>query len=566
MLTIAKKMHPSPKPKPVRPTQDVETEESVLPPASSPNASSQISHSQDISDSKSRLLAPAWIRSDEDVVYEEDWKNDDEDDDVNTEQDDDIIIQEEEYVFGPNVVSPQTLRTKKGETGNVDKDETEVTEEDGYEDENESEEEGSGREGVFDYEEDIEVSPQPQVRKGDDRIEKSLSPAPEGADVEEAVVLTSEEENEEKDAPHDQVDARQDEVDKLRIAPSLPSSPPSGQVEPAATAAAASEQSPEEEEARVDPAVIQMDPKSKTMIGMRLAQAVDAAPDTNTRSPELVPLTKDYEIFRKRLRTLISATKNYYEQTKKMEQARLQVVKEFSILSEQTPLFDHVGQPLDAEQLKSVEQRDGESLATSAQDFDISKNKNKPATNNVAQELSTSSMAALEQVSSMQADIALSEYQRRVIDYAVEWKQVVTSRIDKEIKEVNKLRKVRLHYEKKVEALRNKVNALEQKGKPVPETTATKLTRNEDKLSVRWKNHETSSGRLVVFMEEAVTYGWKDLYPLVKNAMSWEVYRLAQENETYGRLPMTLEAMELTFKQNVWMHFNTKSADSLEKN
>jgi hypothetical protein len=111
-----------------------------------------------------------------------------------------------------------------------------------------------------------------------------------------------------------------------------------------------------------------------------------------------------------------------------------------------------------------------------------------------------------------------------------------------------------LHYEKKVDALRKKVNSLESKGKSTPDVTAVKLTpRNEEKLRESWINHETSSGRLVVLIEQAVTYGWKDLYPLVANTMKWQVNRVAREQDTYGqRLPLTLEAMKATFQAHVW--------------
>jgi hypothetical protein len=615
MRVVAKKRSASPTSMPLRtaPEVEVETEESVLPSASSPASSSQISHNQNLSDSKTRRKAPAEVlavgagnvSSDEDIVYEDLASSDnnytdegdeeehstpgnsyydEEDDDVHTEQDDDIIIQEQEDV-GPYLsrepLSSEDEVTEDGESGNEetedgdeeeseeDEDEwqgdeetrenndeaSEADEEDGYEDE--SEEEGSGREGNIEYEEEIELPPQPQVQEGGDRIKRSLS-APEGADV-DALGLQSEEEveKEELNAPHDEVDA----FDVVPSSPStsLPSAPPGpGQV---VQPAVASPESSPQEEVPLDPVVptdsksktkfipIDSKSKSKTRIGMRLAQAVDAAPVTKNRSPELVPLTKDYDVFRKRLRTLIAATKKFHEQTKQMEQARLQVVKELSVLSQHTPLFDHVGQRLDAKQLKRVEKLGAESLATSAQAFDI---QNKSVTN-VAGEMGAGSMAALEQLASMQAKINMMEYQRHVVDYTVEWEQVVTSRIDKEIKQVNKLRQDRLHYEKKVDQIRDKINALEQKGKSTPDTISVKLTRNEEKLSASWKSHETSSGRLVVLIEQAVTFGWKDLYPLVKNSMRWQVNRVARENETCGRFPLTLEAMKSTFKENIRM-------------
>lgn len=595
MYAIAKKTK-SIKPAIVRPAPEKETDEAVLPPpspASSPK-SFQI-HSEH--SKSSRKDAPDVVGkgsldekkievSDEDkvnadaapedgIMYEEidsqddkgldvkednhsptpsnaDDKDDDEDDDVYTEQDDDDISEEfvddesddddqhggkganlsretddntgdeesEKYEYEQDQVEANVSRETS--TGDGDE-ESEDYGQDGYEDEDQSEEgseeEDSGREGVIAYEEEIELPPK-------------------GADV-EALGLISEGEKEE-DAPHDEVDELELAPSSSSLSSSLPSAPPKQVVQ-----VQTSPESCPQEEAIIDPVVS----KSKTKIGMRLTQALDAAPTTKNRSPELVPLTKDYDVFRKRLRALIAATKKYHQQTKQMEQARLQVVKEFSILSENTPLFDHVGKRLGAKQLQKVEKLGADSLATSARGFEI---QNKSVTN-VVGEIGTGSMVALEQLASIQATINLMEYQRHVIDYAVEWEQVITSRIDKEIKEVNKLRQDRSHYEKKVDGLRNKVNALESKGKPTPDATSVKLTRNEEKLREAWESHETSSGRLVVLIEEAVKFGWKDLYPIVKNAMKWEVNRVARENETYGRLPLTLEAMKSTVKEHVWV-------------
>jgi hypothetical protein len=186
---------------------------------------------------------------------------------------------------------------------------------------------------------------------------------------------------------------------------------------------------------------------------------------------------------------------------------------------------------------------------TTAQGYEIQE---QSVTSIAGDMIGTGSLVALAQLASTQATTNLLEYQRHVIDYAVEWDQVVTSRADKEIKEVNKLRQNRLHYEQKVDGLRDKVNVLEGKDKKVPQGTLDKLKRNEDKLKEAWESHETTSGRLVVLLEEAVVSGWKDLYPLVQNSMKWEVNRVARENETYGRLPLTLEAMKSTFKEHVW--------------
>lgn len=65
----------------------------------------------------------------------------------------------------------------------------------------------------------------------------------------------------------------------------------------------------------------------KTKIDQRLTQALDRQDDFATlrRSPDLIPLAKQYQDFRKQLRTLIATMKRYQETTQKMHLARKQV-------------------------------------------------------------------------------------------------------------------------------------------------------------------------------------------------------------------------------------------------
>jgi hypothetical protein len=62
-----------------------------------------------------------------------------------------------------------------------------------------------------------------------------------------------------------------------------------------------------------------------TCVAERLDKAVRDASDSSkgkNRSPELVPLMQDYQLMRKKLRSLIAATKNYQKYTVKQEEAR----------------------------------------------------------------------------------------------------------------------------------------------------------------------------------------------------------------------------------------------------
>jgi hypothetical protein len=52
---------------------------------------------------------------------------------------------------------------------------------------------------------------------------------------------------------------------------------------------------------------------------------VESAPRTKNRSPDLIPLTANYEQFKKKLRTLVGTVKNYAETTEKMHASRDEV-------------------------------------------------------------------------------------------------------------------------------------------------------------------------------------------------------------------------------------------------
>ena len=64
---------------------------------------------------------------------------------------------------------------------------------------------------------------------------------------------------------------------------------------------------------------------AKERMAARLTKQVDAAPPTKNRSPDLIPLTAEYEQFKKKIRNLIGTAKNYAEKSKEMMASRDEV-------------------------------------------------------------------------------------------------------------------------------------------------------------------------------------------------------------------------------------------------
>jgi hypothetical protein len=231
------------------------------------------------------------------------------------------------------------------------------------------------------------------------------------------------------------------------------------------------------------------------------------------------------------------------------------MVDQLAILSENTPIFSHVGQklkPKDVDELRTladsitkannVEQGGGGKVTVQVDDLASTWAKKNGTT--------TVSLAALNQLADLQGEINGHEFQNHIMEYVEEWDAVVTTRIDQILKDTKKLQLDRTHYEDKVDKLRNTVNELETKGKTTPTGTADKLARNEEKLKEAWEAHETSAAKSCLLIEEATQRGWKELYHVVKNLMKWETNRVGRANDIYANVPDALDSMKATLQQS----------------
>ena len=277
---------------------------------------------------------------------------------------------------------------------------------------------------------------------------------------------------------------------------------------------------------------------AQARISERLNRAVEAVSQTKNRSPELVPLTADWEITKKKLRLVVSLAKDYAETTRKMNTSRNKFVMHLGLLSEKSPLFDDVGKPLNGASAQTL-QTIREDPTTKSTVVAQVKSKN-----------TIRSVEALEQLAATQGIVNEREYNDRVVDYAIEWEKTVLEQVESELKKVRKLQGDRSYYEKKVDTLRQKANNLEEKGKTIPPSQVERLERNETKLKEAFVLHEKEAGRLCVLIEEVTSNGWKDLYHLVKNYCKWESNRVSRETDIYSELSTTIDSMKSTFKIN----------------
>lgn len=238
-------------------------------------------------------------------------------------------------------------------------------------------------------------------------------------------------------------------------------------------------------------------------IANRLVETVAAKSVSQVkRSPDLVALSKQFDAMRKRLRQLITTAKKYHKSMAVLDKNKLQMAKEMSFFAEMSPINSHISSMDEPQSFLSVYQD------------------------------------ASDQVSRTN-----EKYQQEIIDYCIEWEAVVTTRIDKEMADVKKLRETYNRYDGKVDGLRKKVNAQEDKGKSVTDGATDKLKRNDQKLHEASSEFEGAAGPLCFLLEEVVHQGWKDLFPLVQATMKWEVDRSHKEARIFLQLqPGSLEA------------------------
>ncbi|KAL3941121.1 MAG: hypothetical protein SGBAC_004460 [Bacillariaceae sp.] len=231
------------------------------------------------------------------------------------------------------------------------------------------------------------------------------------------------------------------------------------------------------------------------------------------RSSELPELTKKYQTLRKKLMVVVKSVKTYQKTITQMEQARSACLDECSNLI-QEPSTGRVVRP-------------------GTFQFAVEK----------------SPITKLKEFAEMEQKNRAKEFQEYVLDYASHWEDVVTGRVDKELKNVKKLQQSRSHYVKKVESLRKKSTALDNKGKDIPADLLIKLERNETKLKDALEAHEWNASRLCALIEQVTQYGWKDLLPLVSNLMKYEFNRSGGELAMYGKFPLVIDSFQQPFRQ-----------------
>ena len=284
---------------------------------------------------------------------------------------------------------------------------------------------------------------------------------------------------------------------------------------------------------------------------------------STTSTEFLIPLTAEYEQLKRRLRSLISSAKKYHQTSVEAQKSRGEFVQELATISNGTPVYDFVGQDLNDKDsdnhqklIESLQNlvKTNEVAVNDGAVHSVGKTDRSSTTSSLSKileqcrshgnpEESFSLYTLLHTCGSIQAEINNMEYQTLIIDYTTDWYQIVTSKVDKMMKDVKRLESNRRHYERKVQNLRQRFNDIESKGKTCPKSFVDKMTRNENKLQEAYIVYEREAATLCLLLQGVTHDGSKELYPLVKNFIKWDLNRTNRDGDISMHLVTTLNGL-----------------------
>jgi len=210
-------------------------------------------------------------------------------------------------------------------------------------------------------------------------------------------------------------------------------------------------------------------------------------------------------------------------------------------MSEQTPMYEHVGQRLESSSSPSPPA----SRTRRGTNHQREEDRNRSIEQLLEYE-NPLSLASIEEIHAFYNQTSVEEFETYVIHFASEWEDAICTRLDREIGEVTTLQRRKIHYERKVDGLRKKVNRQEKRGKGVPIPVSEKLTRNEEKLADAWKIHEQRSAQLCFLLEECVYNGYKDLYVFTKNLARFEINNASRMDVVKMKMKANLMSIKAT--------------------
>lgn len=302
----------------------------------------------------------------------------------------------------------------------------------------------------------------------------------------------------------------------------------------------------------------------KARVGARLKVAVGGKigkGDEVFVHPELVALTKSYKQFSKQLQNLITHVKAHSKAMDTMSRTRLAVANGVASLSRDSPLYEWTASstlPLTG----GPDDENDEDDNNNNNDDDSNSNDNN--NNNKSAEIKTASnhrggyesprlnpddaqslsYQAIHYEFAKVSQQHHGQYMKKVLDYVVQWEKVVTTRISADLKTAEQLRVELVHYQSKVDTLRQQVDAVLAKGKRPKDDLSDKLERNTEKLKDGRDSYEEFTDNLCSLLDEVVHRSWRDLHPLLLELAKYDIQYSTDQAQAMQKLETMVQQIQ----------------------
>lgn len=127
-------------------------------------------------------------------------------------------------------------------------------------------------------------------------------------------------------------------------------------------------------------------------------------------------------------------------------------------------------------------------------------------------------------------------FSEHVLAYAIEWENVIVSRVSSSLTHAAGLRRELDHYQSKFDRIMADKSRIIAKGLSVDEKLAEKLSRNQAKLTTSKESYEIYAADLSTLIHEVTARGWKDLHPILLKLAQFDATLASDEHQLLSNL------------------------------
>jgi len=155
-----------------------------------------------------------------------------------------------------------------------------------------------------------------------------------------------------------------------------------------------------------------------------------------------------------------------------------------------------------------------------------------------------SSYVAVHSAINVHRKTSADHFMKQIIEYTLEWKNIIVAHVTASLKEAEKLRRNLDHYQEKFECLTLEINEITTKGKVLNGRFTTRLQRNDQKSQQALKEYDVFTKSLCTVLEEVIVKGWQSLHPILLKLIQFDISMASDEGELLSNLTPVAQSLK----------------------